>query len=152
MRRGKGRPPPRAPRPAHPTPAPPPCSIKTQATLLELLEESGLPPICATMALEQDAQARLGQLLAEAVKEQRSRKNPRDMWEASGRMVGERQGLDPVEEVVGRQAAQRMVEVRGAPGPGPGGLRRRLPPPGAPRRATAPAAAAARLAGDGACL
>jgi hypothetical protein len=42
-------------------------AIKEQATLLELLEAQGLPHICVTMALEQDAQRRLGDVLAEAV-------------------------------------------------------------------------------------
>lgn len=89
------------------------CSIKAQATIMELLEESGLPALCATMVLQQDAQARLGQLLAEAVKEQRSRSNPKQqLWEGSRRVVDSKAGLDPVEQVVGRQAAQRLVEVR----------------------------------------
>jgi hypothetical protein len=43
-------------------------SIKAQATLLELLEAQGLPHLCVTMALEEEAQRRLGDVLAEAVK------------------------------------------------------------------------------------
>ncbi len=86
---------------------------------MELMEESGLPALCATMVLQQDARARLGQLLAEAVKEQRSRRNPKQqLWEGSRRVVDSKQGLEPVEQLVGRQAAQRLVEVGGGGGGG----------------------------------
>lgn len=43
-------------------------SIKVQATLLELLEDQGLPHLCVTMALEEEAGRRLGDVLADAVK------------------------------------------------------------------------------------
>ncbi len=43
-------------------------SIKAQATVLELLESAGLPTICVTMALEEDAQRSVGEVLALAVK------------------------------------------------------------------------------------
>jgi len=42
--------------------------VSAQATITELLEESGLPNICVTMALEKDAGRKLGELLALAVK------------------------------------------------------------------------------------
>ena len=35
---------------------------------MELLEESGLPPLCATFAMKDDMDQSLGELLAEAVK------------------------------------------------------------------------------------
>jgi len=44
------------------------CSLKAVATAVELLEESGLPPLCAAIAMEEDARRPLGQLLAEAAK------------------------------------------------------------------------------------
>jgi hypothetical protein len=44
-------------------------SVKVQATLLELLEGQGLPQqIAVTMALEEDANRRLGEVMATAVK------------------------------------------------------------------------------------
>jgi hypothetical protein len=43
-------------------------SIKAQATLLELLEAQGLPPLCVTMATKDDAHRKLGDVMAEAVK------------------------------------------------------------------------------------
>jgi hypothetical protein len=44
-------------------------SLKVQATLLELLESQGLPQqIAVTMALQEDAQRRLGDVMAAAVK------------------------------------------------------------------------------------
>jgi hypothetical protein len=44
-------------------------SVKVQATLLELLEGQGLPQqIAVTMALEEDAHRRLGEVMATAVK------------------------------------------------------------------------------------
>lgn len=53
-----------------------------QATILELLEETGLPPICVSMALEEDAALRLGDVLGQAVKDQRSRRNPKkQLWQ-----------------------------------------------------------------------
>jgi hypothetical protein len=45
-----------------------PDSIKSQATLLELLEGAGMGDVAATMALESDATRRLGDVLADAVK------------------------------------------------------------------------------------
>jgi hypothetical protein len=43
-------------------------SIKAQATLLELLEAQGLPLLCVTMAVKEDAARKLGEVLATAVK------------------------------------------------------------------------------------
>lgn len=37
------------------------------ATIVELLEESGLPPVCVAVASPDDARRPLGQVLAEAV-------------------------------------------------------------------------------------
>jgi hypothetical protein len=51
-----------------PGPPPPPRSIKSQATMLELLEGAGMGDVAATMALESDATRRLGDVLADAVK------------------------------------------------------------------------------------
>lgn len=41
--------------------------LAAQAALVELLEESGLPPVCAALAVEEDAEKQLGRVLAEAV-------------------------------------------------------------------------------------
>lgn len=57
--------------PSSPTlqPSPTPgLDLACQATVLELLEGLGLPPICVTMALEAQADQRLGEVLALAVK------------------------------------------------------------------------------------
>jgi hypothetical protein len=43
------------------------CRLAAQAALVELLEESGLPPLCAALAAEEDADRQLGAVLAEAV-------------------------------------------------------------------------------------
>ena len=43
-------------------------SIKAQATTLELLDGAGLSGLCPLMATEMDAERRLGDVLAEAVK------------------------------------------------------------------------------------
>ena len=44
------------------------CSGGTVLTIVELLEESGLPPLCIAMAEEEDADRVVGEVLAEAVK------------------------------------------------------------------------------------
>jgi hypothetical protein len=44
------------------------CRVKAAATVVELLEESGLPPVCVSIAVEEDQRALLGSVLAEAVK------------------------------------------------------------------------------------
>jgi hypothetical protein len=41
--------------------------LVAQAALIELLEEAGLPPICAALAVQEDADKQLGKVLAEAV-------------------------------------------------------------------------------------
>lgn len=41
--------------------------LAAQAALVELLEEAGLPPVCAALAVEEDADKQLGTVLAEAV-------------------------------------------------------------------------------------
>ena len=43
------------------------CRLVAQAALVELLEEAGLPPVCAALATEDDADTELGVVLAEAV-------------------------------------------------------------------------------------
>ena len=43
------------------------CRLAAQAALVELLEEAGLPPVCAALAVEDDADKQLGTVLAEAV-------------------------------------------------------------------------------------
>ena len=42
-------------------------SLKAVATAVELLEESGLPPLCAAVAVAEDAGRPLGLVLAAAV-------------------------------------------------------------------------------------
>ena len=42
-------------------------SAAAVATIVELLEESGLPPVCVAVASSEDARRPLGQVLAEAV-------------------------------------------------------------------------------------
>lgn len=43
------------------------CRLTAQAALVELVEESGLPPVCAALAVAEDADKQLGVVLAEAV-------------------------------------------------------------------------------------
>lgn len=42
--------------------------IEAQATVIEFLEEGGLPPICPTAATHETKRMKLGELLADAVK------------------------------------------------------------------------------------
>ena len=44
------------------------CSGGAVLTVVELLEEAGLPPLCIAMAEEEDADRVVGEVLAEAVK------------------------------------------------------------------------------------
>ena len=44
------------------------CSPAAQSTVIELLEESGLPPICVAMADASNADVTLGKVLVTAVK------------------------------------------------------------------------------------
>ena len=44
------------------------CSVKAVAATVEVLEESGLPPLCVAMADAEDAQQPLGRVLAETVR------------------------------------------------------------------------------------
>ena len=43
---------------------------------MELLEEAGLPPVCAALAVEEDADKQLGTVLAEAVQVTRHQRPP----------------------------------------------------------------------------
>lgn len=70
-------------------------SVRAVAAAVEVLEESGLPPLCVALADEQDAQRPLGQVLAEAVRDQRGRKNPtKQLWEDSPRVSDTLPDLD----------------------------------------------------------
>lgn len=44
------------------------CSLEAVATVIELMEESGMPPLCAAVALERDAGRPLGAVLSEAIR------------------------------------------------------------------------------------
>eukprot|EP00884_Botryococcus_braunii_P004215 jgi/Botrbrau1/13795/Bobra.0056s0045.2 len=64
--------------------------LTAQAALVELLESSGLPPVCVAVAFENEKHYKVGEILAEAVKEQRGRKNPKlDVWEESTHLTKE---------------------------------------------------------------
>ena len=43
------------------------CRLAAQAALVELVEEQGLPPVCAALAVQEDADKQLGRVLAQAV-------------------------------------------------------------------------------------
>ena len=43
------------------------CRLAAQAALVELVEEQGLPPVCAALAVEEDGDVPLGRVLAQAV-------------------------------------------------------------------------------------
>ncbi len=45
----------------------PACSLEAVATIVELMEESGMPPLCAALAASCDVARPLGSILAEAV-------------------------------------------------------------------------------------
>ncbi|CAL8462278.1 g1809 [Coccomyxa elongata] len=80
--------------------------LAAQAALVELLEEAGLPPVCAALAVEDDADKQLGTVLAEAVQAQRTRRNPhKDIWEELDRSAKE---LPDVEEYL----KQRVQEIQ----------------------------------------
>ena len=44
--------------------------LAAQAALVELVEEQGLPPVCAALAVQEDADVLLGRVLAQAVQVQ----------------------------------------------------------------------------------
>lgn len=56
-------------------------SVKAVAATVEVLEESGLPPLCVAMADEEDARQPLGRVLAETVRV--SSHNPPGMCHAN---------------------------------------------------------------------
>ncbi len=97
----------------HPSSHPPPPSthsLKAQATLIELLEDSGLPPVCATAITADTAHEPVGALLAEAVKEQRERRNaPEKDWESD--MEERTTPLTPVEQLLAQQTTERLKEL-----------------------------------------
>jgi len=43
------------------------CRLAAQAAVVELIEEQGLPPVCAALAVREDADQQLGRVLAQAV-------------------------------------------------------------------------------------
>jgi len=43
------------------------CRLAAQAAVVELIEEQGLPPVCAALAVQEDADQQLGRVLAQAV-------------------------------------------------------------------------------------
>ena len=43
------------------------CRLAAQAALVELVEEQGLPAVCAALAVQEDADKQLGRVLAQAV-------------------------------------------------------------------------------------
>ena len=62
--------------------------IESQAVVVEVIEESGLPPVCCTIASVETRNMKLGNLLADAIKLQRDRKNPeKNVWEIKDKMV-----------------------------------------------------------------
>ena len=67
------------------------CRLAAQAALVELVEEQGLPPICAALAVQEDADVQLGRVLAQAVQVQalselryRSRMSPKHSLPSPG--------------------------------------------------------------------
>lgn len=86
-------------------------SLKAQATLIELLEDGGLPPICATAVEAGTANELVGTLLAEAVREQRGRKpvSSNSDWRASS--LPKDAALDPVEDLLRQQTTERLKEM-----------------------------------------
>ncbi|BDA46139.1 hypothetical protein COCOBI_08-2310 [Coccomyxa sp. Obi] len=83
--------------------------LAAQAALVELLEEAGLPPVCAALAVEDDADKQLGKVLAEAVQAQRTRRNPhKDIWEDLDRSAKE---LPDVEEYLKRRVQEIQQDV-----------------------------------------
>ncbi|GLI61119.1 hypothetical protein VaNZ11_003392, partial [Volvox africanus] len=95
--------------------------LSAQLTFLELLESSGFPAVCATAARCDLAGRRLGEVLAEAVADQRSQTN-RISWKeggepwraaaaATGHVADGRGGLAPLEELIGHKARDRLRQV-----------------------------------------
>ncbi|EIE24175.1 hypothetical protein COCSUDRAFT_41460 [Coccomyxa subellipsoidea C-169] len=84
--------------------------LAAQAALVELLEESGLPPVCAALAVEEDADTQLGTVLAEAVQAQRTRRNPhKNIWEDLDRTAKE---LPDVEDYLKRRVQEIQQDVQ----------------------------------------
>ncbi|GAX77278.1 hypothetical protein CEUSTIGMA_g4724.t1 [Chlamydomonas eustigma] len=93
-------------------------SIKAQATILELLEGSGLSGVVPLMAMEEEVDRRLGDVLADAVKEYRMRPSitPSDqLWkEFQSRVMkeGREQELGDLNTLLGDKVRERMRAVQ----------------------------------------
>ncbi|KAL0054565.1 hypothetical protein WJX82_011065 [Trebouxia sp. C0006] len=75
-------------------------------TVVELLEEAGLPQLCIAVAEESDTGRVLGDMFAEAVKAQRGGKAPKkQLWDVAGHVS---QRLPDLEELIGSQARHRV--------------------------------------------
>eukprot|EP00210_Caulerpa_lentillifera_P005454 g5215.t1 len=62
--------------------------MSSQGALVEVMEESGLPPVCVTFISEKTKLMVLGELLVDAIRVQRDRKNPdKQLWDIKGRTV-----------------------------------------------------------------
>ena len=62
--------------------------MESQAAMVEVIEEGGLPPVCCTIASVETRNMKLGNLLVDAIKLQRDRKNPeKNVWEIEDKMV-----------------------------------------------------------------
>ena len=69
--------------------------VEAQAAVAELLEESGLPPICLGIATKETRDMPLGELLAESLRMQRNRKNPKkQLWDQEGHVSKRLPNLD----------------------------------------------------------
>ncbi|DBB04546.1 TPA: hypothetical protein ACH3X1_012628 [Trebouxia sp. C0004] len=78
------------------------CSGGAVLTIVELLEEAGLPQLCIAVAEESDASRALGGMFAEAVKAQRGGKAPKkQLWDVAGHVS---QRLPDLKELIGSQA------------------------------------------------
>lgn len=63
-------------------------ALQSQAAMLEVIEESGLPPVCVSIASEETRNMKLGEVLADSIRLQRDRKNPeKQLWETEERVV-----------------------------------------------------------------
>ncbi|CAL5227845.1 g10877 [Coccomyxa viridis] len=82
--------------------------LAAQAALVELVEEQGLPPVCAALAVQEDADVLLGRVLAQAVQAQRTRRNPRkNIWEELDQQRIARDAPD-----ISAILAQRAAEIQ----------------------------------------
>lgn len=85
--------------------------MEAQGALIEVMEESGLPPVCVTFISEKTKSMLLGELLVDAIRVQRDRKNPeKQLWDIEGRTVDDVSQLNAFMNEKMKQRVETVAE------------------------------------------